>query len=887
MNYYTCMAGKTEGKGGSRHQPVKKAAKAPAARAKPVSAPKAPAARAKPVSAPKAPAADAAKGRPGGMLTPSTNALLGMDVESLKESFVHNLEFAMAKDEYSATARDAFNSLALTVRDRLVERWLETQQRYHKRRSKRVYYLSLEFLIGRTLGNAVINLGLEGAMGQAMRELGNDIEELEELEHDAGLGNGGLGRLAACFLDSMATLGLPAYGYGIRYEYGIFFQRIRGGAQVETPDNWLRHGNPWEIERPEYLYPVHFYGRVAPRQDQDGRTVYDWVDTVSVMAMAYDTPVPGYRNGIVNNMRLWAAKSTREFDLEYFNHGDYVQAVSDKDRSETISKVLYPNDNVFEGRELRLKQEYFFVAATLQDIIRRYKKDGKGDFTDFPDLVAVQLNDTHPAVAILELMRLLVDHEHLPWDAAWDATVRTFGYTNHTVLPEALEKWPVSLFERVLPRHLQLAYEINRRHLEEAGRRWPGDEVRLGRVSLFEEDGEKRLRMSHLAIVGSHALNGVSALHSEILRTDLFKEFNELWPERFSNKTNGITPRRWLALCNPGLASLITERIGDGWVTDLDRLEGLSPLAEDAGFRRAWRKVKLGNKEALARVVSGLTGVEPDPTTLFDCQIKRIHEYKRQLLNVLHVLHLHARLRAEGPRAIVPRTVLFAGKAAPGYATAKLVIRLIHAVADLVNGDPRTEGALRVAFIPNYSVSLAEQIAPAADLSEQISTAGTEASGTGNMKLALNGALTIGTLDGANIEIRDAVGPENFFLFGLTTEQVAERRRAGYDPRAVCQADPRLQAVLDQISGGGLSPDEPSLFAPIARALLDQGDSYMLLADFASYVECQERVDAAWRDPEAWTRMSILNVARMGRFSSDATIKAYAKEIWGVKPALR
>ena len=808
-----------------------------------------------------------------------------MDVESLKESFAHNLEFALAKDEFSATARDKFNSLALTVRDRLIERWIETQQNYYRQKCKRVYYLSLEFLIGRTLGNAVINLGLEKNVEQAMLELGNSMEDLQEIEHDAGLGNGGLGRLAACFLDSMATLALPAYGYGIRYEYGIFFQRIRGGTQIETPDNWLRHGNPWEVERPEHLYPVHFYGKVSQAKDAKGRMRFDWVDAQTVMAMAYDTPVPGFRNGTVNNMRLWAAKSTREFDLDYFNHGDYERAVSDKDRSETISKVLYPNDNVFEGRELRLKQEYFFVAATLHDILRRYKKGGFSSFRDFPDQVAVQLNDTHPAVAILELMRILMDTEALGWEEAWDITVKTFGYTNHTILQEALEKWPVSLFERVLPRHMQIAFEINRRLLEGVALRWPGDDHRLQRMSLIEEEGEKRLRMSHLAIVGSHSVNGVSALHTHILRESLFRDFFDLWPQRFNNKTNGITPRRWLKLCNPGLSALITQHIGEGWITDLDKLSGLVPFAENAEFRRAWRAVKLQNKEALSRTIRRLTGIEVDPATLFDCQVKRIHEYKRQLLNVLHVMDLYLRLTRDTAAVVVPRTVIFAGKAAPGYAMAKLIIRLIHAAADMVNNDTRMAGRLKVVFIPNYGVSLAERIVPAADLSEQIATAGTEASGTGNMKLALNGALTIGPLDGANVEIREAVGVENFFLFGLSTEEIAERRKSGYDPRAIYRATPRLKEVLDMISSGALSPKEPLRFEPIIHSLLDQGDQYMLMADFSAYVECQERVEAAYRDEETWTRKSILNVARMGRFSSDRTIQAYAEEIWGAKPA--
>jgi starch phosphorylase len=812
---------------------------------------------------------------------PATSTFLGMDVAALKKSFLHNLEFALAKDEFSATARDRLNSLALTVRDRLIERWFETQQTYYRQKSKRVYYLSLEFLIGRLLGNALINLGLERSASGAMAELGHRMEDLQALEHDAGLGNGGLGRLAACFLDSMATLAIPAYGYGIRYEYGIFFQRIRGGEQIETPDNWLRHGNPWEVERPEHLHPVQFYGRVDEIREADGRIRFAWVGTQTVMAMAYDTPVPGYRNDTVNTMRLWSAKSTREFDLDYFNHGDYEKAVAEKDKSETISKVLYPNDNVFEGRELRLKQEYFFVAATLQDIIRRYKKNGAMDFSDFPDQVAVQLNDTHPSVAILDLMRILLDVERITWEKAWEITVRTFGYTNHTILPEALEMWPVSLFGRVLPRHLQIAYEINRRFLEEISRRWPEDPERARRMSLFEEEGEKKLRMSHLAIMGSHSLNGVSSFHSEILRRRLFRDFYELWPERFNNKTNGISPRRWLSVCNPSLSELISEYIGHGWVTDLEWLEKLVPLAEEPGFRRRWREVKQKNKKDLAGTIRALTGITVDPTSLFDCQVKRIHEYKRQLLNVLHVTDLYLSIKANPGGEFLPRTVIFGGKAAPGYFMAKLIIRLIHALAERVNGDTEVGNRLKVVFLPNYGVSLAERIVPAADLSEQIATAGTEASGTSNMKFALNGALTIGTLDGANVEIRDAVGADNFFLFGLTADEIAERRNV---PSAAAGISTRLRRALDLIGGGGLSPDQPERFSPVVRSLLEQGDTYMLLADFDSYVECQARVSAAYMDPDAWTRMSILNVAHMGRFSSDRSIREYTEQVWGVSP---
>ena len=815
-------------------------------------------------------------------LTPSTNALLGLDVESLKESFVHNLEFALAKDEFSATALDNYKSLALTVRDRLVERWIETQQAYYRDDAKRIYYLSLEFMIGRTLGNAVLNLGLQQNLEQALLELGYTMEDLAEQESDAGLGNGGLGRLAACFLDSMATLSLPAYGYGIRYEYGIFYQRIRGGNQIETPDSWLRYGNPWEIERPEYLYPVRFYGQVNQRADDEGHLRVEWTDTQEIMAMAYDTPVPGYHNDTVNNMRLWAAKSTREFDLDYFNHGDYEKAVSDKVHSETLSKVLYPNDNVFEGRELRLKQEYFFVSATLQDILRRFRKTHASRFAQLPEAVAIQLNDTHPAVGIPELMRLLVDEERVSWKEAWQITVRTFAYTNHTILPEALEKWPVSLFGFVLPRHLQIVYEINRRFLEEVERRWPGDGERKARMSIIEEGLEKKVRMAQLAIVGSHSVNGVSELHSRILREEMFRDFYELWPQRFNNKTNGITPRRWLRLCNPSLAGLISKHLGEGWVTNLDELSGLADLADDPAFQELWREAKQQNKLRLAKLARNANGIEVDPNSLFDCQVKRIHEYKRQLLNALHVIALY--LRIQDGEEVLPRTVIFAGKAAPGYFMAKLILRLIHGVAEEVNSDPAAAGRLKVVFLANYGVTLAETIIPGADLSQQISTAGTEASGTGNMKFALNGALTIGTSDGANIEIMEEVGPENIFIFGLTTEEVVRRRREGYNPRELIRTLPELRRVLDLVESDTFCPGQPGLFAPIVRSLLEGGDLYMLVADYASYRDCQQRVAEVYRSPELWTRKSILNVAGMGRFSSDRTVREYARDIWGVEP---
>jgi starch phosphorylase len=801
----------------------------------------------------------------------------------LRQSFANHLLYTLAKDQYSATKLDLYNSLALTVKDQLVKHWIRTQQTYHNADVKRVYYLSLEFLMGRTLGNSLINLQLFDTCFQALHELGYDLEELQGMEWDAGLGNGGLGRLAACFLDSMATLELPAYGYGIRYEYGIFYQHIHDGYQIETPDNWLRYGNAWEIPRPERLYPVKFYGHVLQYHDKDGAFRNEWAETQDVMAMAYDTPIPGYANSTVNNLRLWAAKSTREFDLEYFNHGDYIRAVEDKHRTETISKVLYPNDNVSEGKELRLKQQYFFVSATLQDIIRRYQRTNP-QFDIFAEKVAIQLNDTHPAIAIPELMRILVDMHEFPWEKAWDITVKTFGYTNHTILPEALEKWPVMLMERVLPRHLLIIYEINRRFLEEVSRRFPEDVDRIQRMSLIEEGKDKKVRMAHLAIVGSHSVNGVAALHTHLLKTGIFKDFFEMYPEKFNNKTNGITQRRWLRKCNPRLSDLISKQIGDNWITDLSQLKKLVSFAEDSAFRDEWHQVKWANKKQLAGYISKITGVEVNVESLFDCQVKRIHEYKRQLLNVLHVIHLYNQIKTNPQAPFVPRTILFAGKAAPGYLMAKLIIKLINSVEEWINADPDVQGRLKVVFLPNYRVSLAEKIIPAVDLSEQISTAGTEASGTGNMKFALNGALTIGTLDGANIEIKEEVGDENIFIFGLTAEEVLNKKRSGYNPFSYYESIPALKKVIDMIANGYFSPSHPSLFKPIVDSLLYQGDAYMLLADFESYVQCQQRVSEVYLDPEAWTRKSILNVANMGKFSSDRTIAEYARDIWGVTP---
>ena len=812
-----------------------------------------------------------------------TNDLLGTDVESLQRSVAQHLECSLAKDTYSATKLDIYKSLVYTVRDRMVERWIATQQTYYDKDVKRVYYLSLEFLIGRTLGNSLINLDLLDHVSQACHELGYELEELREIEWDAGLGNGGLGRLAACFLDSMATLELPAYGYGIRYEYGIFSQKMNDGYQVETSDNWLRYENPWEIARPEHLYKVKLYGRVHQFTDAQGRLCHEWVETHDVMAMAYDTPIPGYRNSTVNNLRLWAAKSTREFDLNYFNEGDYIKAVENKQRSEIISQVLYPNDNMFEGRELRLKQEYFFVSATLQDVIRRYKKTQR-NFDKFTDKVTMQLNDTHPAIAIPELMRLLVDQEGLGWDESWEITVKTFGYTNHTILPEALEKWPVSLMEHVLPRHLQIIYEINRRFLDEVSRRYPNDTERLRLMSLIEEGMEKKVCMAHLAVVGSHSVNGVAALHTELLKSQVFKYFFEFYPERFNNKTNGITQRRWLQKCNPGLAQLSTRHIGEGWMRNLYELKKLISFAEDNGFRDEWCRVKLANKMRLAKYIEGANGITVNVHSIFDCQVKRIHEYKRQLLNILHVIALYNRIKSNPRQNRTPRTVILGGKAAPGYFIAKLVIKLINSVADVVNSDPVVSESLRVVFLANYCVSLAEKIIPAVDLSEQISTAGTEASGTGNMKFALNGALTIGTLDGANIEIKKEVGDDNIFIFGLSVEEASQLRGSGYNPLSYYYRNPELKVVVDMIGNGYFSPQQPQLFRPLVDNLLHHGDHYLLLADFTSYANCQERVSQAYCNQEVWVKKSILNVANMGKFSSDRTIQEYAREIWGVSP---
>ena len=803
------------------------------------------------------------------------------EAAAVLHSFTNHLLYSLAKDQYSATARDRFMSLALTVRDRLIERWIATQQRYYRRDAKRVYYLSAEFLMGRALANNLLNLGLYDTTREAMRMMGLEIADLMEQEVDSGLGNGGLGRLAACFLDSMATLDVPGYGYGIRYEFGMFDQEIKGGWQIEKPDEWLRFGNPWEMPRPEYWVPVGFGGRTEEHFDH-GRLKVHWAPAEQVIGVAYDTPIAGYGNATVNTLRLWRARASEEFDLSLFNDGDYEKAVLDKNRSETISKVLYPSDVKMFGKELRLRQQYFFVACSLHDIVRRHLVAHKS-LDDFADKVAVQLNDTHPAVAIPELMRIFVDEHQLPWEKAWDLAVATFGYTNHTLLAEALETWPVEMFGNLLPRHLTIIYEINRRFLRQVMNRFPYDEGRTVRMSLIDEgDGQpasKRIRMAYLAVVGSHSVNGVAALHTKLLEQDLLRDFHEMWPERFNNKTNGVTPRRWLLSANPLLSAAITDRIGEGWTIDLDELRKLEPFADDEAFRAEFRDIKQRNKEQLATYIEREHGLPIDRESIFDVQVKRLHEYKRQLLNVLHIVALYLRIKNNPDLEMVPRTFIFGGKAAPAYAMAKLIIKLINSVAAVVNADPQVKGRLRVVFLANYRVSLAERIFPGSDLSEQISTAGKEASGTGNMKFALNGALTIGTLDGANIEIRDEVGHENFFLFGLTAQEVQELLRRGYRPRDFYDQNAELRAVLDLIQTGFFEHEHPELFRPIVQSLLEQ-DTYLLLADFASYVECQQRVEQAFRDKERWTRMGILNVARMGKFSSDRTIREYAEQIW-------
>ncbi len=805
-----------------------------------------------------------------------------MDRDGLLESMANHIEFSQCKNRYTAEDFDIFRSFALSIRDRLVEFWNDTQQTYHKKKCKQVYYLSLEYLIGRSLKNNLLNLGISDAGEDAIRKIGYDLEEIQELEHDAGLGNGGLGRLAACFLESMATLELPAHGYGIRYEFGIFKQQFENGAQVEAPDNWLEEGYPWEIPRWEVVYPVHFFGQVKEIINKKGKSKRAWVETEEVLAMAYDVPIAGYGNHTVNNLRLWSAKPSKSFDFQLFNSGDYIQAVEETQRSGTISKVLYPNDQGFSGKELRLKQQYFFVAASLQDIIRRFKTHSE-NFESFPEHVAIQLNDTHPSIAIPELMRIFVDEEDLEWNEAWSITTRIFAYTNHTVLPEALERWSVDLMGRLLPRHLEIIYEINDLFLESVKKQLPDDADLLRRISFIEENDHKQIRMPYLSIVGSHTINGVAELHTELLKTTVFKDFYKLFPERFQNKTNGITHRLWLRNVNPELSKIITAKIGDGWITELQQLRQLEAFADEPEFQQSWRSVKRLKKEQLAYWLKQNGGISIDPESLFDVQIKRIHEYKRQLLNILHVIFLYNQMLEHPELPFVPRTFLFGGKAAPGYYMAKLIINLANDVARVVNHDPAMHSRLKVVFVPNYNVSVAEKMIPATDISQHISTAGTEASGTGNMKFILNGALILGTMDGANIEIAEEVGAENIFTFGMSSDEVRSLAKSGYNPRVSYQHNPGLREALSMINTGYFNRDKPHLYNDLYNSLVFE-DKYMLLEDFASYVECQQRVIKTWQDPDKWTRMSILNTAASGKFSSDRTIAEYAKDIWELEP---
>ena len=806
------------------------------------------------------------------------------DKEALKRSIRHHLTYSLGKAWSDSRAEDVYLAVALAVRDRAMERRLSTERRYLHADAKRLYYLSMEFLIGRLLSNSLYNLGLWGTMNETVAELGFSLEELCECEKDAGLGNGGLGRLAACFLESMATLHLPGFGYGLYYEYGLFKQEIEGGYQRERPDRWQGPLMPWGLERSEEKCLVPIYGRIVEGIDRRGEYNPMWLEWRCLVGVPHDMPVIGWGGRTVNTLRLYSAEASDEFDMQIFNEGDYIRAVEQKMRSETVSRVLYPSDTLRSGKELRLVQEYFFVACSIRDIVNRFRKD-HADLRTFPDHVAIQLNDTHPALAIAELMRVLVDERGLEWEGAWDLVRRTFAYTNHTLLPEALEKWPVSLMESVVPRHLQIIYEINRRFLDEAEPYILADPNFVSRVSLVEEGAEKQVRMANLAIVGSHSVNGVAALHSELIKTSLVPDFFRMWPERFNNKTNGVTPRRWIGKANPPHAALLDRVAGESWITDLDRLRALEPMADDPGFQAEFRAVKRIAKERLARTTLETCRISIDPGSLFDVHAKRIHEYKRQLLNILHVVHLYLSIVEDGATPPVPRTFLFAGKAAPSYWTAKMVIKLIHVVADAVNGDPRVRDLLRVVFLPDYRVSLAERIIPAADLSEQISTAGTEASGTGNMKFAMNGALTIGTLDGANVEIREAVGEENIFIFGKTAAGIEAMKKAGsYRSGEWLKRTPRLARVLDALSSTRFAPGEPGVLDWVRRSLVDDGDRYFVVADFEAYRSAQQRAGLEYTDASAWTAKAIRNVARMGPFSSDRAIRQYADEIWSLSP---
>ncbi len=805
----------------------------------------------------------------------------GMDKNAFREDIKQHLYYTLAKDRYSSTEWDLYQSVVLSVMDRLHARWITTQQEYYEKDSKRVYYLSMEYLIGRLLDNMLINLGIQDVAAEAFEELGLDYEAIREAEVDAGLGNGGLGRLAACYLDSMATLGIPAIGYGIRYDYGIFDQEIRDGYQVEQPDLWLQYGYPWGVVRPKIQYPIPFYGETVSYEDEDGKLRYDWVNTHPVIALAYDTPIPGYGNDKANHLRLWKAVSAHSLDLERFNEGDYVDAIRKNLMEENISRVLYPNDKVMAGQELRLKQEYFLVASSLRDALRRFKKQFD-DLRRIPEKIAVQCNDTHPLLAIPELMRLLMDKEKLDWSTAWEIVSGTVHYTNHTLLPEALEKWSMSLMSTLLPRHAQIIREIDRRFINSLDVRGREDEERKERMRIVTQEMNSTIRMGNLGVIGSRRVNGVSQVHGKLMKETTFRDFHEEYPEKFTAITNGITPRRWLRQCNPELSELISGEIGDGWVRDLDRLQELEPLAGDVGFLEAFEEVKQAKKEQLAGHIREELDLQVSPDALFDIQVKRIHEYKRQLLAALHAAALYNEIKEDPGCDRLPRVLLFAGKAAPGYAMAKLHVKLITSIASTINADPDMEGRLQCVFLPNYSVSLAERMIPAANLSEQISTAGMEASGTGNMKFALNGALTVGTWDGANIEIAERVGEENIFIFGHSVEEVEELRGGSYRPAEKLEELPRLRRVLDQLREGFFCPEEPDLFQPVLNSLLSQGDYFMVLADFESYWRKQLEIEEAYRDRQDWNRRAVKNVASMGYFSSDRSIREYAEKIWQV-----
>ena len=816
-------------------------------------------------------------------MTLDSKTLGKITADEIKQAFRENLRSGLGRLERYATKNDLYLALALTVRDRVFDRTVDSMETYGGANARRVAYLSAEYLPGPHLANNLLNLGITEVTREALRELGYDLDELIAQEEEPGLGNGGLGRLASCFMDSLASVEVPAIGYGIRYEFGIFDQIIRNGWQQEITDKWLRFGNPWEVPRPEIAYSVKFGGRTEPFTDERGRFRLRWIPETEVKGVAHDTPIAGYRVKTCDVLRLWRAEAVESFDFAAFNHGDYYRAVQDKVASENITKVLYPNDEMERGKELRLKQQFFFASCSLQDMLRIHALVG-GTPATFHEKWAVQLNDTHPAVAVAEFMRLLLDEHGLGWEEAWTVTRKTFAYTNHTLLPEALEKWTVGLFGKLLPRHLQIVYEINRRFLDEVRQTFPGDDKRVARLSLIDESAPRYVRMANLACVSSHSINGVARLHSELLKQTVLRDFAELWPEKFCNVTNGVTPRRFVALSNPELTRLITMRIGDGWLKDLNQVRKLEPLADDADFQQQWREVKLANKRRLAALIEERTGIKVAPESLFDVQVKRIHEYKRQHLAALHILTLYLRLQRD-PKADVPaRTFIFGGKAAPGYFMAKRIIKLINSIGEIVNADSAVRDRLKVVYFPDFNVTNAQFIYAAANLSEQISTAGKEASGTGNMKFALNGALTIGTLDGANVEIREEVGAENFFLFGLTADEVDEVKRSGYRPRDYYQQNSTLREVIDFIASGALGRGDAELFRPIVENLLDH-DPFLLLADYQAYIDAQEQVSTLWRDQRAWTQKSILNTARMGKFSSDRSIRDYCERVWKIQPA--